>query len=394
MIRTFEYDDYPHGGQQFIRTADRLKSRWPNFKCNVFAIPSAMTDIHWRRLLRRRKWMRVCPHGMTHKRGECRTEELWKNSLGLLDYVRGDSRWTKCFKAPWYGYSKEFVEILRDKGFTICLKTVGNDCPFPAPEDVMVWNIEDARMQYGFDRQQVHVESHPVYSGVRSQKSRRTQISRRNIRDWTRDWKESDEWGFVDEMTRPLAVKVHLGCGPHVWDDWLSLDPRSELDPRIIKWDFSKHIPLGANRADVALCSHVFEYLADTEYAEACLDVWRILRPGAVFRLSETETEKYIWRKPGQRSRGTGEIKSMPTEKKVVAALEKVGFEVHGAKPGSTRSPHSAVLQGDSRHRRWARGEKFYVEAVKNIEIPDLKRAMMYDPRATRTGEYILPVSD
>jgi predicted SAM-dependent methyltransferase len=217
-----------------------------------------------------------------------------------------------------------------------------------------------------------------------------TEISRKNVSRWSRHWSKDDEWLFAEDLVRPALLKLNLGCGEHVLDGWANLDPRSDLDASIIKWDFSKPIPFGECKADVALTSHVFNYVQENTYENALLDIWRVLRPGGILRMAEDRTDNgYIWRMPGQRARGTGVIRSLPTKEKIVHALKKVGFEVHDAEPGKTMSPHKDILKGDTRPRRYKRGHKFYIEAVKAVSVQAQTRPRLWDKNRLRRGYFL-----
>ncbi len=257
-LRTFDYDDFPIDGDHFLHLSDRLKKEYPKFCASVFAIPKIMRPRHWR-ALHRRDWLRVCPHGFTHRKRECRFPEIWQPRLGMLDDIASDDCWTKCFKGPWYGYSEGFVEELRQRKFSVCNKSLYG-FPLPMPGDLMAWNIANvlashySDVQFGIDYNDeegirddgLHVVSHPVYppGSLAKRKAGQSEISNRHVEMWTRSWSPDDEWAFVSDLTQPALLKLNLGCGPDVRDDWTCLDPRAkDLDPRVIEWDFRRMIP-------------------------------------------------------------------------------------------------------------------------------------------------------
>ena len=390
-VGTFEYDDYPEGGARLIEVLDRFRERWPDFRATVFAVPMLMTDAAWRPLLDRADWVRVAPHGFIHRKRECRLPEHYRRRIDVLDTIAVDPSWTKIQKPPYYGYDAGFVELLRERGFAVCQLSLGG-WAFPAA-DVRVWNLEDHRSQaYPLFR---HILAHPIYEDDRSRpRTVRSALSEKNVHRWFHELQATGvrRWEFVDELTRPSPLKLHLGCGTHVLPGWANLDPRAQLDPRIVRWEYPNRLPFDDNRADCCLTSHLFNYVAEDQYARFALDVWRVLRPGAIWRLSEDRTDNgYIWRRPGQRAAGTGTIRSLPTQEKIYAALRAVGFVVRPAEPGRTDCPHVDILAGDSRAKRYARGHKFYAEAVKAIYLEDIARSRWHDPRADRRNVYHLP---
>ena len=390
LPRTFEYDDYPRDGERLLALLDGWRVRFPGFRANVFAIPSEMTDNAWASLLTRRDWLRVYPHGFRHRRGECREAGVWRGCLRELNSIATDDRWWWVFKAPWYGYSGEFVEELTARGFAVAFKSLAG-FPDVIPSGWRGWCYRDADYAGALAGDLYrHLVAHPVYDGGGHGKARNSEISPRHAAKWSAGWLDSDRWAFVDELVGGVLCKVHLGCGEHVWPGWLNLDPREFAG--VVAWDWTRQIPLGSNRADVVFSSHCLAYCDEERYVDAALDVWRVLRPGGVWRLSDDDGDSgYVWRRPGQDARGTGEIRSVCTFTKVVEALRRVGFELRHAAAGSTTSPHKDVLRGDSRSMRSRRGQKFYLEAVKCIEIKNLARDVPSDPRAVRFGRYRLP---
>ena len=389
---TFEYDDYPRGARLLLRRCDRWARRFPNFKCNVFAIPNEMTK-RWFREIEVRPYMRLYPHGFDHQKGECRGRRVTRRQKDQLRKLAEDPRWGKVFKAPHHGMSPRFISTLIRLDFIPCISNL-NGMPFPIPRNWQWWCRRDAIAesgQWGDWRSGMNVEAHPVYNSLFAPSARRTQISLRNCHWWSRMWEEDSQWDWVEDRAVRARKLVHLGCGPHVWRGWMNLDPRTSIDPRIRYWTWDQQIPLSDNKADIVFSSHTLNYMPEDKYEEAFLEIWRVLRPGGIYRLAEDRSESgYVWRQPGQRSRGTGTLRSCPSQERAIEALKRVGFTVYTSSPGITRSPHESVLKGDSRRRRWVKGQKYYAEAIKEIDI-DMGRVRMYDKRATRRGRYRLP---
>lgn len=368
MLRTFEFDDYPMSGPRLIRLLDATKERFPNFKASVFCIPSAMTEKHWKPLLKRRDWIEPCPHGINHQRRECRVREIYTLRLHWLDVIAAEKRYVPLFKAPWHGLDLTFIKLLRERGMDFCCTNLTYRVPMPTP-DWMCWNIKDARMRTPGTG--IHCETHAIIPGRHRKHNRRhQQIDRNNFRRLRETWSEGDRWEFVSTLMRPMLKKIYLGCGPHVADDWDCLDNRTDVDPRIQRWEAPDPLPFIENRADIVLTSHLFNYLEDGWYVDFCREIYRVLRPGGVARLAEDATDSgYVWRSPGQSARQTGTIRSLPTKRKLVRALRRVGFRVRLARPGRTQSPHD-VCQFDTRQMRWEKGHKYYLEGVKpDVEI-------------------------
>jgi len=386
----FDYDDYPRGAPYFLSLVDELVDRFPHFRCSVFGIPGEMRNV-WHREIQSRPFLRLYPHGFSHRKGECRGF-LCDDKINQLKRLRQDPRWGNVFKAPWHGYSYEVIQQLREFGYSIAITNLC-EFPYPMPDDIMVWSHRDreaVNISLGNHHRGRHVEAHP-YEAKDTRGGRKSAITERNLSWWTQAWTPETRWAFAEDLIRPALLKIQLGCGIHPLDGWMNLDPRFHLRSNILDWDYSRLIPCTDNKADIVFTSHTFNYIEDSFYETALLDIWRVLRPGGVLRMAEDRTESgYIWRLPGQRAAGTGEIKSVPTQARILQALRNVGFKCDLAKPGYTISPHKDVLIGDSRKRRYRRGHKFYVEAVKRISI-DLSRVRWRDPRATVKGRYMMP---
>lgn len=405
LPRTFEYDDYPRGASDFLKFADHVKSRFPHFCATIFVIPTEMDGYWWKQLRRRRRWIRVGAHGVYHLRGEWRYPEFYlaPDYMRTLDEIAKDVRYTKLIKGPWHGASSGFMRLAKDRGLSVCLKSINDAMPFPT-ESFSSWNLADAQFAefrattYGEKGR--FIEAHPIYrrEDLKKTKSQKTELSAFNAMRWTQFWHPDDRWEFVDELKRPTLTKINLGCGASstfVWDDWLCLDPARQwggsVDKRVIDWSFDHQIPVSTCQADIVMTGHVFNYIAEEDYAAALLECWRVLRPGGVLRMQEDETTKYTWRRPGQGSRRTGPIKSLPTKEKILKALRRVGFTVYDARLGYTRSPHKDCLKGDSRTRRAARGHKYVLECVKEIDAGRMRAMRKWDPRATRRHRFKLP---
>ncbi len=397
MIRTFEFDDFPKDADRLMEFLDLLRIVCPDFKATLFGIPAHMRRKHHKMIADRSEWVRLGVHGFDHTRGECRDPELWKHRLRFLDRITKDPRWSLVFKAPWYGYSDDFIRELRDRGYVVCCKRMVA-FPMPVVKDlatVPIWNISDAVVDgNNYD----HFAFHPVYrrSGrATRRKAKRTEINdHRQLCYLTRVVTYPSGWGFVEDMPRPALLKLNLGCGPQAetMPGWTGLDHRASNWPGAVQWTFDDMIPFCDLTADAVLISHALEYLPADRYEELFLDVWRVLRPGGVLRIADADTSRRVWKNIGTKHI-TGKVVSHPTPGVVKTALDAVGFLVVDSEPGVTVCPHKDILLGDNRDRRWKLGHKFIVEAVKDWNIDPFK-PRNNDERAMRRGRYRMPKVD
>lgn len=388
---TFEYDDYPEYRTEFLAFIDGMKERFPDFKCSVFAYPLKMRKRDWRDLKDKRgEWVQVCPHGLHHQYRETRVRDIWSKRLHILDDIVKDDRWTLLFKSHRNSYETDFCWELHHRGFAWCINALMN-CEYPMPDGWRLYCRDDqAHAAQSVGLECTHVVGHPPH-----RLPWHTWITKEgNLKKWHQAWESAGgQFRFVTDFVRPASLRINLGCGDQIWDGWLCLDPRADkLGHPVRQWSFDKLIPCKSNMADVVFSSHVFEFLEESQYVPAMLDIWRALRPHAVWRLSEIEcSDDFYWRKIGAKTR-IGRVRSHPTRQSIRAAAERVGFEWHDAVPCETISPCKDVLQGDSRHHRYRKGHKFYAECIKRINIDNLSRDKYRDPRSIpRQVRYVLP---
>lgn len=228
---------------------------------------------------------------------------------------------------------------------------------------------------------------HPVARCPSEFKRRATEISPAMQREYLDSLRPGDQFAFVEELAEPLSVRISLGCGAKVWDGWQCLDRCTDWAPGVRKWEWPEPVPYATCRADAVFVGHLLEYLRDEEYEDFFLEVWRVLRPCAVLRI--TDQDGYQWRPLGcARTKGTGRVQSRPTWRRVRQALLRVGFQPYLSRPGETISPCRDVLCGDGRLRHWRRGHTFYADAVKAQQSGRVNRLRFHDPRMTRQGRY------
>jgi hypothetical protein len=390
-VRSFEVDDFPRHAEELIASLDDIKAQWPQLKVTIFAIPAEMRRRHHRLIDRRRDWIVLAPHGFVHRHRECRDATWWRPQLTTLDRLARDERYVKLFKSPWTGYEPAFIDEAAARGFAIVAKHYVN-LPKPMPAHWLNWNLQDARVAAGWGDQGAHVEAHPCYPR-NPLKASKTKLDAKHIARWVETWQADDQWVYSHELVRPMLIKINLGCGFQVFDGWHCLDCRREgLDPRVRYWRAQDLIPFGENKADFICQSHLLEYLPEEDWIPLFLEVWRVLRPRAIYRIQDTATESgFVWRRPGENTYHTGEIRSFPATPKVIAALERVGFVCRRKEMGETDSWHKDICLADSRPKRLQKGQKFLLEAEKAIDIKNEAHPRYHDPRATKSGRYRLP---
>lgn len=389
-FNVFELDDHPIDHGHTIAVMRRFKRVNPNFKANLFCVPELMTSKRIHELLRL-PFIRIYPHGFEHAKGECRFVD--DQTLRRLDQLRDSNVFHRVFKAPRYGYSTEFLRALADRGFIAAINTLNQIDEIPPMRTyerrANELNCKD-QLQYCL-RHSRYPDGKAFGRGVGN--GSRSSILRRFVIGYCRYLRKTDKpFAFCEDLTLHSQVKINLGCGPHHFCDWLNLD-HHPADATVRFWDHMKHaIPCSHNRADLVYSSHLLNYVED--YERFFLDIWRVLRPGHIYRLEEDATDSgYRWRQTGQQH-ATGKIRSEPTKRSVIESLERVGFQVKETPFDRTGSGHKEVLALHTRHRRYKRGQKFVLEATKKIRINDMTRPYRDDRRAPRRGEYPYQLKD
>jgi predicted SAM-dependent methyltransferase len=81
------------------------------------------------------------------------------------------------------------------------------------------------------------------------------------------------------------SIKLHLGCGPHIFEGWKNVD----LEPgsRGVKADLRKGLPWqGTETVDYIFTEHFIEHLTRDDGQRFLDECYRVLRPRGVLRIS------------------------------------------------------------------------------------------------------------
>lgn len=85
-----------------------------------------------------------------------------------------------------------------------------------------------------------------------------------------------------EKIDAGLPVKLHLGCGPNVWDNWINVEgPYAvDLDERIVLHDLESGLDIPDNCVDEIFTSHVIEHIMPNEVPSMLKEWLRVLKPG------------------------------------------------------------------------------------------------------------------
>jgi len=154
-----------------------MKEHYPNFKCTCFT--PAFCSLVWKRqldvnkvkawfeMLKQYPWIEIAPHGFVHERGECMVGR--KEAIKMIDTIEmvfreSKTPFIKVFKAPHWEMSKEFEEVLHERGYTIAIDRNNPVSYTNAPKYIWNWSIDEPIMDYPIIR--AHGHMHGTNNGL------------------------------------------------------------------------------------------------------------------------------------------------------------------------------------------------------------------------------------
>jgi predicted SAM-dependent methyltransferase len=78
---------------------------------------------------------------------------------------------------------------------------------------------------------------------------------------------------------------VNLGCGPYKLRGAINLDRNAVWEPEIVR-DLRRGLPFDESSVDELHASHILEHLAIDDMVFVVAEAWRVLKPGAPFRIT------------------------------------------------------------------------------------------------------------
>lgn len=90
---------------------------------------------------------------------------------------------------------------------------------------------------------------------------------------------------LIEEVNKKIRqnkpVKLHLGCGPNIWNDWINVEgDYIGEQPGIVNFNITDKFPLPDNSVDEIFTSHVIEHIMPNEVPGMFAEWLRILKPG------------------------------------------------------------------------------------------------------------------
>lgn len=85
---------------------------------------------------------------------------------------------------------------------------------------------------------------------------------------------------YKEKISQNKSIKLHLGCGPHVWEDWINIEGEYAANqPNVILFDITSNYPLPDNSVDEIFSSHVIEHIPYSLVFPMLQEWVRILKP-------------------------------------------------------------------------------------------------------------------
>lgn len=86
-------------------------------------------------------------------------------------------------------------------------------------------------------------------------------------------------------------LKLQLGCGRNLLDGWINTDSAPSVSADYL--DCARPLPFGADVFEAVFCEHTIEHIPHDEANRLIKEVFRILRPGGVFRVVTPSLETF-----------------------------------------------------------------------------------------------------
>jgi len=169
-------------------------------------------------------------------------------------------------------------------------------------------------------------------------------------------WRFNSEYTF-DSLDACLArlngLKLNLGCKQRKLPGFDNLDKDQG-------WLFQNGLDYPDGSVKGITISHALMFLTDSELDTFMEEMWRVLAPGGVVRITEDETEE-----PRSEFYKTGNVRSGPKcltgPNMMRRALERVGFNARDVARNRTHFTDRSLMQA----YRGGGAETFFIEGIK-----------------------------
>jgi len=145
-------------------------------------------------------------------------------------------------------------------------------------------------------------------------------------------------------------VKLNLGSGAHPLDGFVNLD-------EVMGWRFEHGLQYDDETVDAVSVSHALMFVAESRLPDVIADIYRVLKPGGILRVTEDNTED----PESPRFGGWLDAVTLTGPEMMRALLKGAGFRVRKHSAESTGWVDGSLLQA------WHGGEPkcFWLEGRK-----------------------------
>ena len=122
-----------------------------------------------------------------------------------------------------------------------------------------------------------------------------------------------------------MGIKLNIGCGDQVLENWVNLDNKP-YNEKVIKWQFGEVLPLNDGVVSVIYIAYFLMYLKLEDYKILFKECSRVLRKGGVMVIKEDNDKQRVWKAVGT-NHSTGFIQSTSNVVVMEKELNSAGFD-------------------------------------------------------------------
>ena len=87
-------------------------------------------------------------------------------------------------------------------------------------------------------------------------------------------------------------TRLHLACGYNVLDGWANIEARGK--GKVIGWNLTEPLPVGSGSIELVYSEHFIEHISLEQAVSLVAEIYRVLKPGGILRLSTPSLNKLV----------------------------------------------------------------------------------------------------
>ena len=87
-------------------------------------------------------------------------------------------------------------------------------------------------------------------------------------------------------------TRLHLACGYNVLDGWANIEARGT--GKVIGWNLTEALPISSGTIELVYSEHFIEHISREQAVALIADIYRVLKPGGILRLSTPSLRKLV----------------------------------------------------------------------------------------------------